>query len=330
VDLISPFVLASADDLATPYTNYTSGYKALLDYVWHDPTVLAVTRQLPCPPQQLLGNFIPSPRFPSDHLAVVYDLVPVAAAEAATAAAAAAATAGSNAVAAAASYTVLPALAAHADAAAAALRSGGAVLMPSDTLYGVAADASSSAAVAQLRAAKRRAARRPLAVAVADAADVSRYCQTDGLPPGLLAALLPGPVTLLLPVADGAPLAANIQGDDDAQGADGGSSISSMEVDESPSAAASGAWSDTESTSKAAARAAAGVIGIRVPQNEFVRRVVRGLGGAVALSSANVSGGEAALELSECRWVLCCAVLCCAVLCCAVLCCAVLFALGVS
>lgn len=34
VDLTLPYVLRSADDLKTPYTNYTSGYKALLDYVW--------------------------------------------------------------------------------------------------------------------------------------------------------------------------------------------------------------------------------------------------------------------------------------------------------
>lgn len=34
LDLTNPFKLRSADDLKTPYTNYTSGYKALLDYVW--------------------------------------------------------------------------------------------------------------------------------------------------------------------------------------------------------------------------------------------------------------------------------------------------------
>lgn len=34
IDITVPFLLRSADDLATPYTNYTSGYKALLDYVW--------------------------------------------------------------------------------------------------------------------------------------------------------------------------------------------------------------------------------------------------------------------------------------------------------
>lgn len=33
-DISLPYVLRSADDLKTPYSNYTSGYKELLDYVW--------------------------------------------------------------------------------------------------------------------------------------------------------------------------------------------------------------------------------------------------------------------------------------------------------
>jgi 2',5'-phosphodiesterase len=34
IDITAPFVLRSSDNLQTPFTNYTSGYKALLDYVW--------------------------------------------------------------------------------------------------------------------------------------------------------------------------------------------------------------------------------------------------------------------------------------------------------
>ena len=34
--------LKSADDLKTPFSNYTSGYKALLDYVWIDPEKIEV------------------------------------------------------------------------------------------------------------------------------------------------------------------------------------------------------------------------------------------------------------------------------------------------
>lgn len=42
VPLASPFTLAAADGMRTPYSNYTSGYKALLDYVWLEPAALQV------------------------------------------------------------------------------------------------------------------------------------------------------------------------------------------------------------------------------------------------------------------------------------------------
>ncbi|KAL6757708.1 Endonuclease/exonuclease/phosphatase [Haematococcus lacustris] len=77
LDLVSPFGgLRSADDLRTPFTNYTSGYKALLDYVWLEPSRLQVVACAPTPSEQELGGFIPSATFPSDHLAVVFDLAP--------------------------------------------------------------------------------------------------------------------------------------------------------------------------------------------------------------------------------------------------------------
>ncbi|KAJ9533130.1 hypothetical protein QJQ45_018236, partial [Haematococcus lacustris] len=70
LDLVSPFGgLRSADDLRTPFTNYTSGYKALLDYVWLEPSRLQVVACAPTPSEQELGGFIPSATFPSDHLA---------------------------------------------------------------------------------------------------------------------------------------------------------------------------------------------------------------------------------------------------------------------
>ncbi|PNH06495.1 2',5'-phosphodiesterase 12 [Tetrabaena socialis] len=74
IPLSLPFVLRPADDLATPYTNYTSGYKALLDYVWYEESALRVLRAVPMPSEAVLASFIPSRSFPSDHLAVVYDM----------------------------------------------------------------------------------------------------------------------------------------------------------------------------------------------------------------------------------------------------------------
>ncbi len=75
IDVALPFPpLRSADDLATPFTNYTSGYKALLDYVWYPHEALRVVKAHPVPTEAQLGSFIPSPVFPSDHLAVGHSL----------------------------------------------------------------------------------------------------------------------------------------------------------------------------------------------------------------------------------------------------------------
>jgi len=76
LDLVAPYTLASADDLKTPYTNYTSGYKALLDYVWYQRDHWQVVGQLPQPTPEQMAGFVPNARFPSDHLAVVYDFQP--------------------------------------------------------------------------------------------------------------------------------------------------------------------------------------------------------------------------------------------------------------
>lgn len=74
IHIKTPAVMASADGLKTPFTNFTSGYKALLDYVWLQPEHLHVDTVHPVPDEQTLGGYIPSPTFPSDHLAVVFDL----------------------------------------------------------------------------------------------------------------------------------------------------------------------------------------------------------------------------------------------------------------
>ncbi|GLI58784.1 hypothetical protein VaNZ11_000540 [Volvox africanus] len=74
IDITSPFTLRSADDLKTPYTNFTSGYDGLLDYVWYEDPALRVVSSVPIPTEAELGSYIPSPAFPSDHLAVVYDM----------------------------------------------------------------------------------------------------------------------------------------------------------------------------------------------------------------------------------------------------------------
>lgn len=41
-----------------------------LDYVWYEAGRMAVTRQIPLPSRDDVSDFLPSERFPSDHLSV--------------------------------------------------------------------------------------------------------------------------------------------------------------------------------------------------------------------------------------------------------------------
>jgi L-threonylcarbamoyladenylate synthase len=86
------------------------------------------------------------------------------------------------------------------DAAIAALRAGRLVVLPTDTVYGLAADAESEPAALALYAAKGRAAIQPTALVLASVDELVR--RVPELPQGavrMARALMPGPVTLVLP-----------------------------------------------------------------------------------------------------------------------------------
>lgn len=83
-----------------------------------------------------------------------------------------------------------------------ALRDGHLVLMPTETVYGLAADASNARAVAAVYAAKGRPAFNPLIAHVADLATARRIARFDARAEQLAAAFWPGPLTLVLPVLD--------------------------------------------------------------------------------------------------------------------------------
>ncbi|XP_077193377.1 threonylcarbamoyl-AMP synthase [Paroedura picta] len=82
-------------------------------------------------------------------------------------------------------------------AAAAALGQGGLVAVPTDTVYGVACLAQDSRALRAVYRLKGRDGAKPLAICLADVAQVHRYCKV-AVPDQLLHDLLPGPVTLVL------------------------------------------------------------------------------------------------------------------------------------
>ena len=83
-----------------------------------------------------------------------------------------------------------------------ALRRGGLVILPTETVYGLAADAANPRAVAAVYAAKGRPSFNPLIAHVADVATARRIASFDDRAERLAAAFWPGPLTLVLPVAD--------------------------------------------------------------------------------------------------------------------------------
>ena len=94
-------------------------------------------------------------------------------------------------------------------AAARALRGGGLVGMPTETVYGLAADAGSDAAVAQVFSAKGRPSDHPLIVHVADASGIDRFArEVPAFARQLVDAFWPGPLTLILPRLPGIATAA--------------------------------------------------------------------------------------------------------------------------
>jgi L-threonylcarbamoyladenylate synthase len=84
--------------------------------------------------------------------------------------------------------------------AAAALRGGGLVAFPTETVYGLGADAFNPRAVARVFEVKARPSFDPLIVHLADAGDLARVSPTDDPRVAALAARFwPGPLTLVLP-----------------------------------------------------------------------------------------------------------------------------------
>jgi len=90
-----------------------------------------------------------------------------------------------------------------------ALASGELIGLPTETVYGLAADACNAPAVARIFSTKGRPADHPLIVHVADADAVERFAsQVPGFAQRLIQAFWPGPLTLILPRREGVAEAA--------------------------------------------------------------------------------------------------------------------------
>jgi L-threonylcarbamoyladenylate synthase len=88
------------------------------------------------------------------------------------------------------------------------LAAGGLVAFPTETVYGLGADATNGAAIARLYAAKGRPSFNPLIAHVVDRAAAGRLGRFDSSAERLAEAFWPGPLTLVLPKAAGCAAAA--------------------------------------------------------------------------------------------------------------------------
>ena len=138
--------------------------------------------------------------------------------------------------------------------AAAALRQGKLVVLPTDTVYGVAASAFDAAAVRQLYVVKQRPFSKAIPILLADPTDLNKVVRA--IPPlaqALIDTFWPGPLTLVLPKSHTLP--------DVLSPYDG--------------------------------------VAVRIPDCDVARAVIRQAGGAVAATSANLSGQPEALTADE-------------------------------
>jgi L-threonylcarbamoyladenylate synthase len=93
------------------------------------------------------------------------------------------------------------------ETAARCLRDGGLIAFPTETVYGLGADAGHAEAIARLYLAKGRPSFNPLIAHVADLAAARRIGRFDAQAEALALAFWPGPLTLVLPKAERCPVA---------------------------------------------------------------------------------------------------------------------------
>ena len=96
------------------------------------------------------------------------------------------------------------------DQAARLIKAGQAVAIPTETVYGLAARADDGEAVARIYAAKGRPSFNPLIVHVASMAQAETIACCDDRAHALADRFWPGPLTLVLPLARGAPIASRV------------------------------------------------------------------------------------------------------------------------
>ncbi len=97
--------------------------------------------------------------------------------------------------------------------AAAIIQNGGLVGMPTETVYGLAADATNGQAVAKIYAAKGRPSFNPLISHFASIKDIQQHADMDERAKALATKFWPGPLTMILPRKDTSSIAPIVTAD---------------------------------------------------------------------------------------------------------------------
>ena len=82
------------------------------------------------------------------------------------------------------------------------IKRGGLVVFPTETVYGLGADATDAEAAKKIYSAKGRPSDNPLIIHISDPMDAERYAHTNALYYRLAKAFMPGPLTVILPKRD--------------------------------------------------------------------------------------------------------------------------------
>ncbi len=91
------------------------------------------------------------------------------------------------------------------------LLAGGLVIYPTDTLYGLGCDATSTSAVRKIYAIKKREGKKPLSILVSDYQMLLEYCEVSLAQERILHSLLPGPYTFILKLRKKLPVSPDLQ-----------------------------------------------------------------------------------------------------------------------
>lgn len=173
------------------------------------------------------------------------------------------------------------------------LKKGGLIVYPTDTVYGLAADATNQAAVDKLRAFKGQRGNKPISIAVANQAMAEAYVELNDTAEHLYHTFLPGPLTI---VSKAKAQRSNL---DDSAGKLSKPALSSRAAERN---VMSTATRDPEEKRLAMGIASSeDTVGIRIIPHPFVQALFDHIDFPITATSANVSGGANPRSLKQWR-----------------------------